>query len=80
MVGFQESSCRRIACPGLDPGQASIFIVVTLPRLDTGFRRYDSMFVPHPSGFFDERKVMNTSWQRALLPPDKLYPDKFSPA
>ena len=59
----------------MPPQAASIFIVVTLPRLDTGFRRYDRMFVPHPSGFFDEREVMNTSWQKALIPPGKLYRD-----
>ena len=27
-----------------------LFVAVTLPRLDTGFRRYDRMFVPNPAG------------------------------
>jgi len=42
VVYFPESSRRR--------RPASIFVAVTLPCLDTGFRRYDRMFVPNRAG------------------------------
>jgi hypothetical protein len=52
IVSFHESSCRR--------KPASIFVAVTLHRLDTGFRRYDRMFAPNPGGIVPPYKARGT--------------------